>query len=114
MADPAAAPSNGSPKIGRASCRDRGKVYEEAKKEKDVIRNYKVTGVQTCALPILKTRAAEVTAERSRQKALDAATVVMADPGDREAEKKFRQQGVETSVIRTDGRSGRRAIQWFS
>src|SRR5688572_2505989 len=62
----------------------------------------------------LKTRAAELTAERSRQKALDAATVVMADPGDREAEKKFRQQGVETSVIRTDGRSGRRAIQWFS
>ena len=38
----------------------------------------------------------------------------MVDPGDREAEKKFRQQGVETSVIRTDGRSGRRAIQWFS
>ena len=30
------------------------------------------------------------------------------------SEKKFNQQGVETSVIRTDGRSGRRAIQWFS
>jgi hypothetical protein len=34
--------------------------------------------------------------------------------GDREIEKKFNQQGVETSVIRSDGRSGRRAIQWFS
>ena len=34
--------------------------------------------------------------------------------GDRESEKTFNQQGVETSVIRTDGRSGRRAIQWFS
>ena len=62
----------------------------------------------------LKTRAAELSAERERQKALDAATVVMVDPSDREAEKKSRQQGVETSVIRTDGRSGRRAIQWFS
>ena len=62
----------------------------------------------------LKTRAADLSAERERLKALDGATVVMVDPGDREAEKKFRQQGVETSVIRTDGRSGRRAIQWFS
>ena len=62
----------------------------------------------------LKTRAAELSVERERLKALDAATVVMVDPGDREAEKKSRQQGVETSVIRTDGRAGRRAIQWFS
>jgi uncharacterized protein len=47
-------------------------------------------------------------------RALDAVTIVRVDPADRDAEKKFRQQGVETSVIRTDGRTGRRAIQWFS
>ncbi len=59
-------------------------------------------------------RAAELAAERERMRALEAATIAHADPGDREGEKKFNQQGVETSVIRTDGRSGRRAIQWFS
>jgi hypothetical protein len=45
---------------------------------------------------------------------LEGKTLVSVPIGDREAEKKFNQQGVETSVIRTDGRSGRRAIQWFS
>lgn len=59
-------------------------------------------------------RAAELAAERGRRRALEAATVAHADPGDRENEKRFNPQGVETSVIRTDGRSGRRAIQWFS
>jgi hypothetical protein len=62
----------------------------------------------------LAARARELTAERERVRALDAATIVSVPIGDREAEKKFNQQGVETSVIRTDGRSGRRAIQWFS
>ena len=62
----------------------------------------------------LTARAAELAAERERMRALEAATIAHADPGDREGEKKFNQQGVETSVIRTDGRSGRRAIQWFS
>ena len=62
----------------------------------------------------LTARAAELTAERERMRALEAATVAHADPGDREGEKTFNQQGVETSVIRTDGRAGRRAIQWFS
>ena len=62
----------------------------------------------------LTVRAAELTAERERIRVLEAITVAYADPGDREIEKKFNQQGVETSVIRTDGRAGRRAIQWFS
>jgi DUF1680 family protein len=62
----------------------------------------------------LKTHAAELAAERERVRALDAATLVKVDPADRESEKTFNQQGVETSVIRTDGRSARRAIQWFS
>jgi hypothetical protein len=47
-------------------------------------------------------------------RALDAATISSVTIGDRESEKTFNQQGVETSVIRTDGRSGRRAIRWFS
>ena len=47
-------------------------------------------------------------------RALDAATIASVAPGDRESETKFNQHGVETSVIRTDGRNGRRAIQWFS
>ena len=62
----------------------------------------------------LKTRADELAAERERERALEAVTVVRVDPSDRDTEKKFNQQGVDTSVIRTDGRSGRRAIQWFS
>ena len=39
---------------------------------------------------------------------------VGADPAIAKSRKQFNQQGVETSVIRTDGRAGRRAIQWFS
>jgi hypothetical protein len=62
----------------------------------------------------MKARAADLAAERERMRALEAATIAHVDPADREGEKKFNQQGVETSVIRTDGRSGRRAIQWFS
>ncbi len=62
----------------------------------------------------LTTRARELTAERERLRALDAATVTSVVIGDRESEKTFNQQGLETSVIRTDGRSGRRAIKWFS
>ena len=56
----------------------------------------------------------ELLAERERARALDAATLVSVVIGDRGSERTFNQQGVETSVIRTDGRSGRRAIQWFS
>jgi hypothetical protein len=59
-------------------------------------------------------RAAELAAERERMRSLEAATIAHADPAERDSEKEFNQQGVETSVIRTDGRSGRRAIQWFS
>ncbi|HEX8031346.1 MAG TPA: beta-L-arabinofuranosidase domain-containing protein, partial [Vicinamibacterales bacterium] len=62
----------------------------------------------------LESRARELSAEKERARALAAATVVSVPIGEREAEKKFNPQGVETSVIRTDGRSGRRAIQWFS
>jgi DUF1680 family protein len=62
----------------------------------------------------LTLRARELTTERERVRALDAATISSVTIGDRESEKTFNQQGQETSVIRTDGRSGRRAIKWFS
>jgi DUF1680 family protein len=62
----------------------------------------------------LTARGRELAAERERVKALEAATIASVTIGDRESEKSFNQQGVETSVIRTDGRSGRRAIRWFS
>ena len=62
----------------------------------------------------LETRSRELIAERERQRALDAATITSVVIGDRESETQFNQQGVETSVIRTDGRTGRRAIRWFS
>src|SRR5688572_10144252 len=62
----------------------------------------------------LTARAKELAAERERMRALEAATISSVTIGDRESEKAFNQQGVETSVIRTDGRTGRRAIQWFS
>ena len=62
----------------------------------------------------LEARARELNEERARARALASATVVSVPIGERDAERNFNQQGVETSVIRTDGRSGRRAIQWFS
>jgi DUF1680 family protein len=62
----------------------------------------------------LTVRARELNDERARIRTLESATISSVAIGDRESEKKFNQQGVETSVIRSDGRSGRRAIQWFS
>lgn len=62
----------------------------------------------------LDARSKETAAEKERLLALEAATISSVAIGDREGEKKFNQQGVETSVIRTEGRSGRRAGKWFS
>ena len=57
---------------------------------------------------------AAIAAERERLRKLDAATVASVPVGDVDAEKKFEQQGEETSVVRADGRAGRRAAKWFS
>src|SRR5690606_4821728 len=40
-------------KIGRASCRERGMHTASRVQVEDGIRDFHVTGVQTCALPIL-------------------------------------------------------------
>ena len=53
----------------------------------------------------LTVRARELDDERARMRTLESATISSVAIGDREAEKKFNQQGVETSVIRSDGRS---------
>src|SRR5206468_2659366 len=42
--------------IGRASCRERGEIWEVGLEAEDGIRDLIVTGVQTCALPILPYR----------------------------------------------------------
>jgi DUF1680 family protein len=57
---------------------------------------------------------AEVVSERERQQKMEAASVAFLQPGGQEAEKAFNQQGEETSIVRADGRPGRRAAKWFS
>ena len=60
------------------------------------------------------TRLKALEAERERAKRLEAATLVLLAPGDAASEKAHNQQGEATSVVRTDGRPGRRAAKWFS
>jgi len=45
---------------------------------------------------------------------LEAATVTYVPAGDADAEKAFNQRGEETTIVRADGRAGRRAGRWFS
>jgi hypothetical protein len=59
-------------------------------------------------------KVAAIAAERERLRKLEAATVAAVPIGDAEAEKTFQQQGEETSIVRADGRAGRRAAKWFS
>ena len=57
---------------------------------------------------------AERAAERERLLTLESATIAFIAPGEQAAEAAVNQQGEETSVIRADGRPGRRAAKWFS
>ena len=41
-------------------------------------------------------------------------TVVFVQPGEMQPERDANQQGEDTSVVRTDGRAGRRGSKWFS
>jgi uncharacterized protein len=59
-------------------------------------------------------KVAAVAAERERLRKLEAATLASVPIGDPELEKTFQQQGEETSIVRADGRPGRRAAKWFS
>jgi DUF1680 family protein len=53
-------------------------------------------------------------AERERARRLEAATVVFVQPGQNTVDPGFNLQGENTSVVRVDGRPGRRSNTWFS
>ncbi len=59
-------------------------------------------------------RAAEIVAERERQRKLEAATVAFVQPGEMQPERDFNQQGEDTSPVRVMGRPARRGRNWFS
>ena len=59
-------------------------------------------------------RIADRSAERERRRKLEEATIAFIAPGEQAAEAAVNQQGEETSIVRADGRAGRRAAKWFS
>jgi DUF1680 family protein len=59
-------------------------------------------------------RRTEIAAEKARVARLDAATVAYLSTVEPAAEKPFNMQGEETTIVRADGRPGRRSAKWFS
>lgn len=59
-------------------------------------------------------RAAELAAQREKQRKLAAATVGYAQPGEMQAERDANLQGESTEPVRVLGRPGRRGTKWFS
>jgi len=59
-------------------------------------------------------RSTEIAAEREKQRQLEAATVAYVQSGEMQPERDFNQQGEESSVVRVEGRPGRRGAKWFS
>ncbi len=59
-------------------------------------------------------KVAEADAERQRQAELESATIAKLVAIEPAAEKPFNQRGEETTIVRNDGRSGRRSARWFS
>jgi len=59
-------------------------------------------------------KAAEIAIEREKQKKLERATVAFLQPGEMQPERDFNQQGEDTTVVRVQGRPGRRGTKWFS
>jgi len=59
-------------------------------------------------------RAAEVAAERQRQRKLEQATVAFVQPGEMQPERDFNYQGEDSSIDRMMGRPCRRGTKWFS
>jgi hypothetical protein len=59
-------------------------------------------------------RIADRATERERQRKLEEATIAFIAPGEPAAEAAVNQQGEETTIVRADGRAGRRAAKWFS
>jgi hypothetical protein len=61
-----------------------------------------------------ETRAAELAAERERQRKLELATVAFVQPGEMQPERDFNYQGEDSSPDRVMGRPARRGRNWFS
>jgi len=61
-----------------------------------------------------ETRAAEIAAQREKQRRLEAATVGFVQPGEMQAERDANMQGESTEPVRVMGRPGRRGAKWFS
>jgi DUF1680 family protein len=59
-------------------------------------------------------RTADIAAERERLRKLEAATVSFVQPGEPQVETEVNQQGEDTTIVRVDGRPGRRGTKWFS
>jgi DUF1680 family protein len=64
--------------------------------------------------PEWEKKAAEYAAERERERKLELATVGFVQPGDRQSEREFNQQGEQTRPDRVLGRPCRRGRRWFS
>lgn len=60
-----------------------------------------------------KARAADIAAERERRRKLEAATIVLIEPGNTEREREFNQQGENIQLPTEGGRPGRRG-QWIA
>jgi DUF1680 family protein len=58
--------------------------------------------------------AAEIAAQREKQRKLEAATVGYVHPGEMQAERDANMQGESTEPVRVLGRPGRRGAKWFS
>jgi DUF1680 family protein len=61
-----------------------------------------------------KRKMIERATEQVQQRKLEAATVSFVQPGDKQQEKNFNQQGEETTPDKMTGKKGRRAKKWFS
>ena len=59
-------------------------------------------------------KVAEIYAEKKRRLALETATIASIATVEPAAEKPFNLQGEESTIVRTDGRPGRRSAKWFS
>ena len=59
-------------------------------------------------------RMKEIAAERDRVRTLEAATLAFVPAGDNDGEKPFNMRGEDTTIVRADGRPGRRSGKWFS
>jgi uncharacterized protein len=59
-------------------------------------------------------RLGQLSRERVAQRQLAAASVAFVPAGESDAEKPFNPRGEDTTIVRVDGRPGRRGAKWFS